>query len=144
MLLSLAISLIVAVVATAILSVRDLPLAEVGELAAQIGRNALVAALVGALGVGIGALVRNQPTAIVAVLLFSFVIEPALISLIPEYARFGPFVGLPLGVQDIDGGVLGLDQLDVLAPGPASLAMLAWIGLFFAISAMLLKRRDVE
>lgn len=143
-LLSVAISLTIAVVASAILAYRDLPVADLGELAAQMGRNALVAALLGALGVGIGALVRNQPTAIVAVLLFSFVIEPALIALFPEGARFGPFVALPLGVQDIAGGTFGFDELDILSPGLASLAMVAWISVFFAIAAALLKRRDVE
>jgi ABC-2 type transport system permease protein len=142
--LSLAISLAVAALATAILSSRDLPLADVGDLLAQVGRNALLAALLGALGVGVGALVRNQPTAIVTVLLLSFAIEPAVISLVPEYARFGPFVALPLGVQDVGGGAFGFDELDVLGPGPALLAMLAWIGAAFAAAAILLKRRDVE
>lgn len=143
-LLSLAISLTVAAVATVILSSRDLPLPELGELIAQIGRNAIVAALLGALGVGVGAVVRNQPTAIVAVLFLSFVLEPVLIGVIPEYARFGPFVGLPLGVQDIEGGTFGFDELDVLSTSAASLAMLAWIGAFFAAAAVLLTRRDVE
>jgi ABC-2 type transport system permease protein len=142
--LSLAISLSVAVLATAILSSRDLPLPEIGEVVGLLGRNALVAALLGAFGVGIGALVRNQPTAIVAVLMLSFVIEPAVISVLPEAGRFGPFTGLPLGIQDIDGGGLGLDEIDVLAVAPATLAMLAWISLFFTAAAMLLRRRDVE
>jgi hypothetical protein len=32
----------------------------------------------------------------------------------------------------------------VLAPAPATLAMLGWISLFFAAAATLLRRRDVE
>jgi len=143
-LLSLAISVTTAAVATAILSSRDLPLPEAGEVLALFGRNAIVAALLGALGVGIGALVRNQPTAIVAVLLLSFAIEPAVISVLPEAGKFGPFVGLPLGIQDIEGDNLGLDEVDVVALVPATLAMLAWISLFFAAAATLLRRRDVE
>jgi ABC-2 type transport system permease protein len=143
-LLSLAIGVAVAVLATVILSARDLPLADTGDIIALLGRNAIVAALLGALGVGIGALVRNQPTAIVAVLMLSFVIEPAVIGIVPEYGKYGPFVGLPLGIQDIDGGGLGLDEVDVLAVAPATLAMLAWISLFFAAAATLLHRRDVE
>jgi ABC-2 type transport system permease protein len=143
-LLSLAISVTTAAVATAILSTRDLPLPEAGEVLALFGRNAIVAALLGALGVGIGALVRNQPTAIVAVLLLSFAIEPAVISVLPEAGKFGPFVGLPLGIQDIEGDNLGLDEVDVVALVPATLAMLAWISLFFAAAATLLRRRDVE
>jgi ABC-2 type transport system permease protein len=142
--LSLAISVSVSVLATAILSSRDLPLPELGDVIALLGRNALVAGLLAAFGVGIGALVRNQPTAIVAVLLLSFAIEPAVIGVLPEAGRFGPFVGLPLGIQDIEGGSLGLDEVDVLAIVPATLAMLAWISLFFAAAATLLRRRDVE
>jgi hypothetical protein len=142
--LSLLISAAIAVLASFILSSRDLPLPEFGDLLAQIGRNAIVAALLGAFGVGIGALIRNQPTAIVAVLMLSFAIEPAIIGVFPEIGRFGPFVGLPVGVQDIEGGGLGFDELDVLAPGAALAAMLAWISLFFAASALLLKRRDVD
>jgi hypothetical protein len=48
--LSLVISLAVAVVGFTILSVRDLPTPDAGELAGQIGRIALVAALLGAWG----------------------------------------------------------------------------------------------
>jgi hypothetical protein len=142
--LSLAISLTSAVVGTAILSARDLPLPAADDVVVQIGRNAIVAALLGALGVGIGALVRNQPTAIVAVLLLSFVIEPAVIGVLPDYGRFGPFVALPLGVQGIGGGSVGLDDVDVVALVPATIAMFAWIAAFFAAAAALLQRRDVE
>jgi ABC-2 type transport system permease protein len=142
--LSLLISLGVALLGYAILAYRDLPVPEAGELAAQIVRNMLVAALLGALGVGIGGLVRNQPTAIVGVILFSFAIEPALLALAPDVARFGPFVGLPLAVQDIPSGAVGFDNVNLPAQGVATLAMLAWIGAFFAATAALLRARDVE
>jgi ABC-2 type transport system permease protein len=142
--LSLAISAAVAILGYAILSVRDLPVPEAGELLAQTGRNAIVAALLGALGVGLGGLVRNQPTAIVAVLLLSFVIEPAVIAVLPEVGPFGPFIGLPLGVQDLPAEGLGLEGLDLLAPVLATLAMMAWIGAFFTATAISLWRRDVE
>jgi len=142
--LSVVISIAVAILGYAILSSRDLPVPEAGELLAQSGRNALAAALLGALGVGIGGVVRNQPTAIVAALLLSFVVEPALIGVLPEIGAYGPFVGLPLGVQDISTGDLGFEELDVLAPALATLGMLAWIGAFFAVAATVLYRRDVE
>jgi ABC-2 type transport system permease protein len=142
--LSLAISVAVAVLGYAILSSRGLPVPEMGELIAQMGRNALLAGLTGALGVGIGGLVRNQPTAIVGVLLLSFLIEPAVLNLLPEIGPFGPFIGLSLGVQDIPPSALGFDELDLLSPALATLAMLAWIGAFFGAAAVMLRRRDVE
>jgi hypothetical protein len=127
-----------------ILEARDLPTPGAGELIAQIGRNALVAALLGAFGVGVGALLRNQVVAIVAVLVLSFAVEPAIIALAPDVGRFGPFGGLPLAVQDIPPGDTGLgEDLDLLAPGLATLAMLAWIGAAFAAAGAVLRARDL-
>jgi len=142
--LSVLIAVAVAILGYAVLSVRELPVPEAGELAAQIARNAIVAALLGAFGVGIGALVRIQPVAIVGVLVLSFALEPAVIGLAPDVGRYGPFVALPLAIQDIPSSELGFEGLGLLAPGLAGLAMLAWIGVAFAAGAALLQRRDVE
>jgi ABC-2 type transport system permease protein len=141
--LSLLISVGVSITGFAVLSARDLPVPEAGELAAQLGRNAIVAALLGAFGVGIGALVRNQPVAIVGVLVASFVLEPAVLGLAPDVGRFGPFVGLPVGVQDIPASELGFDDV-LFSPAIAGLGMVAWIGAAFAAGAALLHRRDIE
>ena len=141
--LSLLIAIGVSITGFAVLSARDLPVPEAGELAAQLGRNAIVAALLGAFGVGIGALVRNQPVAIVGVLVASFVLEPAVLGLAPDVGRFGPFVGLPVGVQDIPASELGFDDV-LFSPAIAGLGMLAWIGAAFAAGAALLRRRDIE
>ena len=141
--LSLLIAIAVSVTGFAVLSARDLPVPEAGELAGQVGRNAIVAALLGGFGVGIGALVRNQPVAIVGVLVASFVVEPAILGLAPDVGRFGPFVGLPVGVQDIPASDLGFDDV-LLPPALAGLAMLAWIGAACAAGAALLRRRDID
>jgi hypothetical protein len=141
--LSLLIAIGVSITGFAVLSARDLPVPEAGELAAQLGRNAIVAALLGAFGVGIGALVRNQAVAIVGVLVASFVLEPAVLGLAPDVGRFGPFVGLPVGVQDIPASDLGFDDV-LFSPAIAGLGMLAWIGAAFAAGAALLHRRDIE
>jgi ABC-2 type transport system permease protein len=141
--LSLFVSMSVAVLGFALLSARDLPLPEAGELVAQWGHNALVAALLGALGVALGAVVRNQVVAIVGVLVLSFVAEPLVIDLVPAVGRFGPFVALPVAVQDIPASSVGLEGVDLVAPGLALLAMLAWIGAVFGAGAALLRRRDL-
>jgi ABC-2 type transport system permease protein len=142
--LSLAISLVVALVGYAILSARDLPVPEIGEIAGQIGRNAFLAALMGAFGVGIGAVVRNQPVAIVGVLLFSFVVEQLLATVAGDVARFGPFTGLPIAIQGLQGEGFGFEAGQLLGPGLATLVMLGWIGAFFAAGYALLRIRDVE
>jgi ABC-2 type transport system permease protein len=131
-------------VGAAILSVRDLPLPEAGELAAQYGRNALVAALLGALGVGVGALVRNQVVAVVGLLVFWFMVEPMMLSLVPDVGRFGPFVALSTGLSNIPPEEAGVGDVELLAPGLAALALLAWIGAAFAAGYALLRGRDVH
>jgi len=142
--LSLAISIAVAIAGFAILTARDLPTPDLGELATQIGRNAVVAMLLGALGVCLGALVRNQVVAIVGVLIVVLVIEPLLITLEPEVGRFMPFTltNAVAGIPEEDSGVG--DGMDLPSPGLAAVAMLTWIGGFYAAGATLLRRRDLD
>jgi hypothetical protein len=144
LLLSLLISITIAIVGMIILSSRDLPTPELGELVGQIIRNAEVAALLGAFGLALGSLVRNQPVAIVGVLLLSFAIEPTLIALAPDVARFAPFSALSAAIQEIPAENIGNEDLNLLSPSLAVLAMLAWIGTAFTAGAVLLKRRDLH
>jgi ABC-2 type transport system permease protein len=143
--LSVLISIAVGVAGLAILSARDLPTPGVGELVEQFARNAGVAALGGAFGVGIGALVRNQVVAIVGVLVAAFAVEPALVALVPEVGRFGPFGALPTAAQGLDPEDVGMpEDVDLPAAGVAVLLLLAWIGSAFAGGAALLRYRDLE
>jgi hypothetical protein len=142
--LSLVISIAIAVVGMVILSARDLPTPEVGDLAVQILRNAEAAALLGAFGVAIGSLVRNQPTAIVGVLVLWLAIEPIVLGLAPDVGRFSPFSALTAGVQDIPSEDIGADDADLLSPALAALALLAWIGGLFAIGVAMLRGRDLH
>ena len=144
MLLSLMISITIAIVGMAILSGRDLPTPEIGDLGVQILRNAELAALLGAFGLAIGSLIRNQPTAIVGVLVLAFVVEPAVIALVPEVGRFGPFSGLAGSVQAIPADDVGADGVDLLSPGLGALAMLVWIAVPFAAGVTMLRRRDLN
>ena len=139
--LSLIVTVTIMLVGTIILSSRGFDTAGVSDLLDVLWRNLLVAALVGALGVGIGGLVRNQVVAIIGVLIVGFVVEPSLFGLAPDVARFGPTQGAPAGIQDIE--FFGDDSNDTLSPGIATLVMLGWIGLFFAAAGVRLKRRDL-
>jgi len=143
-LLSVLISITVAIAGSVILSFRDLPLPEAGELVAQMGRNALVAALTGALAVGLGALVRNQVVTVVGLLVIGLLVEPTLTALVPEVGRYGPFSALPTAAAGISADEAGLGGVDLLAPGLAVLALLAWIGAAFAAGYALLQSRDVH
>jgi ABC-2 type transport system ATP-binding protein len=142
--LSVLISIMVAAVGFSVLEIRGLPTPDGGELVDLYARNAVVAALGGAFGVAIGALVRNQAVAVVGVLLLAFAIEPALVAFAPEVARFSPISVLPTAVTDIDAEQAGLGEIDLLAPGVALLLLLGWNAVLFAGGAGLLRSRDVD
>jgi ABC-2 type transport system permease protein len=143
-LLSIAISISIGIVGSAILEFRDLPTPGLGDLIEQFARNAGVAALLGAFGVGVGSLIRNQPTAIVAILIFSFVIDPVLGNFAPGVDRFSPVGALPSAIQGLDPDDVGTPDVDFLAVVPAIAVMAAWLGALFASGAALLRARDVE
>jgi ABC-2 type transport system permease protein len=140
-LLSLVVTLAIMLVGTIILSVRGEHTAAVGDLLDVLWRNLVVAALLGALGVGIGGLLRNQVVAIVGVLIFSFAVEPTLFGLAPDVAKFMPTQGAPSGIVHVDP--FSDDTSDLLAPAVAVLVMLGWIGLFYALAGARLKRFDL-
>jgi ABC-2 type transport system permease protein len=142
--LSLLIAVTVAVTGTAILSARDLPLPELGELAGQFGRNAFLAAMLGAFGVAIGALVRNQIVAVVTLLVVMFVVEPVVLSLAPSVGRFGPLGALSVSAAGIPAEDAGLGDVRLVGSGAAVLLLLTWIAVAFAAASTLLQRRDVE
>jgi ABC-2 type transport system permease protein len=143
-LLSIAIAFSIGIVGYAILSFRDLPTPELGDLLEQFARNAGVAALLGAFGVGVGSLIRNQATAIVAILILSFVVDPLLGNLAPAVDRFSPVGALPSAIQGLDPDDVGTPDVDFFAVGPAIALMAVWIGALFAAGGALLKTRDVE
>ena len=139
--ISLIVTVTIMAIGTLILSARDLPTVGLGDLADGLWRNLVVAAYLGAFGVCIGGLIRNQIVAIVGLLLMTFAIEPAVIGLAPEVGKFGPTLGAPngfIGLEDVFGE--GDEQL---TPAVALLVMIGWVGLAFAAAAARLERRDL-
>ncbi len=100
--------------------------------------------MLGAFGVAIGALVRNQFVAVVTVLATMFVVEPLLVALVPAVGRFGPLGALSVAAAGIPAEDAGMEDIRLVSTGPAVLLLLAWIGLAFAAAATLLQRRDLE
>jgi ABC-2 type transport system permease protein len=141
-LLSLIVTLTIMLVGTVILSLRGEVTAEVSDLVDVLWRNLLVAALVGALGVGIGAIVRNQIVAIIGVLFVAFVLEPTLMAFAEDVGRFGPTQGAPGGIIQV-AGFDGEETDFLLSPGVAVLVMLGWISAFFAAAAARLRGGDL-
>ncbi len=141
-LLSLIVTLTIMLVGSIILSSRGEPTVGAGDLLDVLWRNLLVAALLGALGVGIGGLLRNQVVAIVGILVFSFAVEPTLFALVPDVGQYAPTNNAPAGIIHVNP-FGDNDTSDLLSPGIAMLVMLGWIGLFFAAAGARLKKFDL-
>jgi hypothetical protein len=142
--LSLGISIGTAIVGYGILEYRELPTPALVDVVEQWGRNAVVAALLGGFGVGFGSIIRNQPVAVVAILIYGFAIDGTLAFLAPEVARFSPTGALVSSIQGLDPETVGTPDVEFFAPATAALLMLAWVGVLFAAGAALLRARDVD
>lgn len=134
--LSLAVTAAIMLTGTLILDARGQPTLDLASLANLLWRNLAVAALLGALGVGVGALLRNQIATVVGLLVVGLALEPALLAALPEVDRFGPLFGAPTGILGVNPGAL-------LDPGVAALVSIAWASAAFASAAALLRRRDL-
>jgi ABC-2 type transport system permease protein len=138
--LSLIVTVTIMIVGTIILSTRDKTTLDAVQLLDVVWRNLVTAAFLGALGVCIGALLRNQVAAIVGVLILAFIIEPTLIGLVPKVGRFMPIGGAPAGLVGTDFN--GHDDI-LLSPAIAGLVMIGWLTGLFASAGGLLRRRDL-
>jgi ABC-type transport system involved in multi-copper enzyme maturation permease subunit len=106
-----------------------------GGIADVLWRNLAVAALLGPIGVCVGAFVRNQIVTVVGLVMVGAALEPAVFSAAPDFGRFLPLAGAP-------GGVLGGTD-GTLSPGPAIAVLAAWGLVAFAAAAANLRRRDL-
>jgi len=127
--------------AAAIFSIRGIHTGATGNDVVRFVVGAgLATALNGALGVGIGALVRNQVGAVVGVLVWGFVLEP-LIGLIPGLKDVVPKYGL----GGVSNGVASTgDSGNSLHQLPATLVLTAYCAIFLAVGIALMRRRDVS
>jgi ABC-2 type transport system permease protein len=113
-----------------------------GDVLEMVAGGTLASGLYAALGVGLGALVRNQVGAVVGALGWGFVIEP-LIQAIPgisdtvqKYGLNG--AGSGLSATEFDPSAATLGQL------PAGLLLAAYAAIFVVLGTVVLNRRDVS
>jgi hypothetical protein len=119
------------------LSARDAPLElfGLGDYLGLAARNTVLAALSGAIGVGIGAIVRNQVAAVVGALVYLFVLEPVVGALSEDLLAFT--IG---GAQSALGPA---DLEEALDPVPAATVLVGWTLLLGSLGALLEEQRDV-
>jgi ABC-2 type transport system permease protein len=124
-----------------LLSARDIATGtDAGEVLKLIAGNTAAAALYAAIGVGLGALVRNQVGAIIGALGWIFLIQP-LLTLIPGFedviTRW-----FPSGAANALAGTAS--SSDALDQVPAGLLLAVYAAIFVAAGLFVLRDRDIS
>jgi ABC-2 type transport system permease protein len=120
----------------AILAARDIPLAlSTGDVLWLVLGTPVLTAAWAALGVGFGALVRNQVFAVIGLIVWSMVVDNLLRGLVPSIGGYTP-VGASAAII--------ADPTDYVLPAAAgALLLLGYVAAFVTAGAVLVTRRDV-
>jgi ABC-2 type transport system permease protein len=92
-------------------------------------------ALWGAIGAGLGAIVRNQVGSVITLLAWGFVVDNLLFGLVPSVGRF-----TPTRAQD---AVMGLTTRHLTSPAAGALVLIAWTAALALVGLALNARRDI-
>lgn len=93
-------------------------------------------ALWGAIGVGLGAIVRSQVGAIIGLLAWGFVAENLLFAFVPSAGRFAP--------AHAGDGFIGLTTNHLLHPTAGGLVLTAWTAAIALVGVAVVAHRDVN
>lgn len=107
-----------------------------GDVALLILGTLAATALWAAIGVGLGAIVRNQVGAVIGLLAWGFIVDNLLFGLVPSIGRF-----TPTRAQD---ALIGLTTEHLLSPAAGGLVLVAWVAALALIGLPLVARRDVN
>jgi ABC-2 type transport system permease protein len=136
----LAAALLTAVVALPWLAAKDAAALPGGDVLEIFLGGILYAALAAAFGAGLGALLRNQVAAVVLVLVFLFVVDPALIALVDGYDKFS-LSGLSSSITG--GSEDDFTGDDLLSFWVATLVWAVYTLVLVGAAALLTSRRDI-
>jgi ABC-2 type transport system permease protein len=124
-------------VGAVILASRGVPFAlSVGESTQLVVGTIVGVVLWGGLGVGLGAILRNQVAAVIALLAWAFVIENLVFGLAPSVGRYGP--------EQAATALTGLTTRHLLSPVAGGAVLIAWVAALVAAGVVLTIRRDVD
>jgi ABC-2 type transport system permease protein len=107
-----------------------------GEITLLVLGTLAAVALWGAIGVGLGAVVRNQVGAVIALLAWGFVVENLLFAFVPSVGRFAPV--------HAQNALIGLTTTHLLAPAAGGAALIGWTIALALAGVILTRRRDVS
>jgi ABC-2 type transport system permease protein len=123
-------------IGTLILSARGIPSTlSRGDFGLIVFGGLAGIALRGAFGVGLGAILRNQVGAVIALLAWDFVVNSLLFGLAPSIGRF-----MPTPAAD---ALMGLKTTHLLAPAAGGAVLVAWTAVLALAGLVLTLRRDV-
>lgn len=123
-------------VGSAALAARDIPITlDRGDYTLMPAGGIAAAALWAPLGLGLGALLRNQVATLVAIFLWLFFIENLLIDFVPGVGRFAPGAAA--------AAMTGLDPETLLAPALGALLLALYAAAAAAAGTIATLRRDV-
>lgn len=119
-----------------ILAARDVDFALTGaETLALVLGTIAASALSGMMGVTVGALIRNQVGAIVALAIYSLAVDGLLFTALPSVGRFLP--------GQAGNALVGLPDDDLLAPLLGAVVVVVWTLAFVAAATVRTDRSDV-
>jgi ABC-2 type transport system permease protein len=99
-----------------------------------LGTPAMTAAWA-ALGVGFGAVLRNQVFAVIGLIVWAMVIDNLLVNLVPRIGSYTPGAA--------SAAIIAYPADYVLAAPAGALLLLGYVAAFIAAGAVLVARRDV-
>jgi ABC-2 type transport system permease protein len=113
---------------TVVLGGGDILLLTVGGLAG--------AAVWGAIGTGLGAIIHNQVGGVIALLAWGLVVDNLLFGLVPSVGRF-----MPTRASD---ALMGLQVHHLVSPGAGAITLIAWAGALGVLGIALTVRQDIN
>jgi ABC-2 type transport system permease protein len=120
----------------AILAARDVDVALTGVHTLTLVFGTVAASALSAmLGVTVGALIRNQVGAIVALFAYVLAVDAVLFAAVPSVGRYLP--------SQANNALAGLPDEHLLAPGLGAAVALAWTLAFVAVATLRNDRSDV-
>jgi ABC-2 type transport system permease protein len=120
----------------AILAARGVPFAlSTGEVLWLVFGTPVMTAAWAALGVGFGAVIRNQVFAVIGLILWTMVIDNLLIGLVPSIGGYT--------LMGASGAITSYPADYILSAAAGALLLLGYAAVFLTSGALLVARRDV-
>jgi ABC-type transport system involved in multi-copper enzyme maturation permease subunit len=117
-----------------------------GELLMKVFRATVISGLVlGIVGVGLGALVKNQVVAVTGAVIWTLIVEGLIVAFVESIGKYLP-AGAITGLVNVDFGENEFNFAieNYLSPGPATLVLLGYAAVFSIIAMRTTLRRDLD